>query len=110
MTDPTPLEMIYNSLERMEQKQDIINQCMVNIKLDGQQREGRLKAVELDGEITKQIILKHLENKEKHFNPYFNETYTEKMKRKKAEIGTSVTIGSVIFGIILAAGKYFGVI
>ena len=48
---------------------------------------------------------KHVEDMEKHYNPYYNETFTEKIWRKKAEIIIAAIIGSAS-GILALLASY----
>jgi hypothetical protein len=90
----------------------IEEQRKCNNRLNNRQAmlEGAFNQMRNDRADTLVILGKHMDDKDKHFNPYFNEGYWEKMKRKKPEIATSITLGGIIFGFTLALLNYIGVI
>lgn len=84
--------------------------CSTQVKIKQAEILGEIKQIKSEKRIGDEILSKHINNKEKHYNPYHNETYWQKMSRKKPEIATSVTLGGILFGFLLAAFKFFGVI
>jgi hypothetical protein len=84
--------------------------CNTQLKIKQAKLEGAFQQMKTDRADTLTILGKHMDDKDKHFNPYFNEGYWEKMKRKKPEIATSVTLGGILFGFLLALFNYLGVI
>ena len=84
--------------------------CSTQIKIRQAEISGDIKRLKLEKRIGDETFIRHVENKEKHFNPYHNETYWKKMSRKKPEIATSITLGGILFGFLLALFNYFGVI
>ena len=99
MTDK--LDMVYDMVKDQGHKMDKIIECNTKIKVKGQERESRIMALEKSNLSNHDIILQHIQNKDKHFNPYYAEGNWDKVKRKKLEIGTSVTLATLIMAVIL---------
>lgn len=77
------------------------------------------KAHELDKEIEKlklektmgeNAFIRHVQNKEKHYNANYNETLRQKLWRKKPEIGAGGLVGVLITGLVGLLLKAAGVI
>ena len=82
--------------------------CRTVMKIEQMKINGEIEKLKLEKTMGEQAFLRHIENKEKHYNPYYSETYWETMGRKKPESATSITVGGISFGIILAAANYLG--
>lgn len=82
--------------------------CTTNLKIENERRKAESEKVELKQNMTEGAFIRHVQNQEKHFNPFYNETIPQKLWRKKPEIGASITIGGIIFGMLLAALKFVG--
>ena len=103
MPEPTVLGMMKDQMDRIEANQDKLLDCMTDIKIKQETNYNKIKS-------TKQLLEEHCGDKEKHYNPYHNETYGELIRRKQPEILTGVTLSSIISGVIIGVAKAFGVI
>jgi hypothetical protein len=83
-----------------------------DLKITDEIIKAKIAAVEMMNIKTQEAVTamgirmdKHHDDMEKHFNPYFNETFTEKLWRKKAEIVVAAIIGSAT-GILALLASY----
>lgn len=84
--------------------------CNTNLKLENERRKGELEKLKLKQKITSDAFVRHVENPEKHFQPFFKETLPQKLWRKKPEIAAGGGAGALIIGLITLALKLAGVI
>ena len=108
--EPTVLGMINENLKEIKAEQKKVTECMTNMKVKQENHEQRLLHVETKGRATDGIIIEHIKNKEKHYNPYYSETFGEKVRRKKGEIAVGGGLGTAISSLILAILKFTEVI
>ena len=108
--DPTVLGMINRNLTSLNLKVDglVKDKGQTDVKIEN--HEGRLNTVESSEKINHEVFIKHIENKNKHFNPYYSESYGEKIRRKSPEIITGVSVSTIISGIVIAILKSQGLI
>ena len=96
MSDPTPLQMIYDKLNNIEGKVDAIVKCNTQIKV--RQETHTNEIANICANIRKQCsdFDEHRKDKELHFNPYHSEGLLEKISRKKGELGVAATGGGLL--------------
>jgi len=102
-------EFIMPQLKNIDRKLDRIEQCQINLKITDEQLKATTARNELKIAEMQEAFLNHIKDKDRHFNPYYNETYFQKIRRKKAEVGTSVSIGTILATIVIAILRYYGV-
>ena len=83
-------------------------ECTTNLKLENERRKGEVREVKLKQKMTEEAFVRHVQNPEKHFNPFYNETLRQKLWRKRPEIVAGGGLGSLIVAIILGLLKYAG--
>lgn len=110
MADPTVLELINDNLKDLKIGLKATNRCLTNIKVNQASFDARLNAIELKSELTENIVVEHIKNKNKHYNPYYSETFAQKIKRKKGEIAVGAGGGTLLSSIILLILKIMEVI
>lgn len=101
--EPTVLGMIHESVKRIEKKQDEITKCVTQNKMD-------INELKLGQKVTEEAFVRHVQNEEKHFQPYFNETLRQKLWRKKVEIAAGGGVGAGAITIIALLLKILEVI
>ncbi|MHA1805950.1 MAG: hypothetical protein ACTSX2_00075 [Candidatus Thorarchaeota archaeon] len=109
MADPTVLELINNRLNEIAIDVKDIKNCQINLKITDEQLKATTARNELKIAEMQEAFLNHVGDERRHFNPYYNETYFQKIRRKKAEVGTSVSIGTILATVLIALLKYYGV-
>lgn len=97
------LDMIYDMVKEARDEQRKTNRCLTEIKIKQENHEGRIKKNESDMKNIGKMALEHIKNKEKHYNPYYNESFPAKIWRKKAELGSA---GVLIFVLERAIDYY----
>ena len=102
-------EFVMPALTETNKKLDKVIECQTSLKLEDE----RLKAANAKNELllaqTQDAFLKHCDDMDRHFNPYYNETIPQKIWRKKPEILTGVSLSSVTATIIyMVIQHYFG--
>jgi len=85
-------------------------ECTTNLKLENERRKAEVNEVKLKQKMTEEAFVRHVQNPEKHYQPYYNETIRQKLWRKKPEIVAGGGVGALVVGIITLALKIAGVI
>ena len=104
--EPSVLGMINKNLDTISGDVKDIKQEMKNGAVKMENHEGRLKNVEKDTKELKGNFRTHVTNKEKHYNPHYSESFGQKVRRKKGEIGVASAGGGLIGLLIFLIEKY----
>ena len=80
------------------------------LKLKDAEIKGEIEKLKLEKKMGDEAFIRHVQNEDKHFNPYFNETLRQKLWRKKPEIAAGGGLGTLLAGLILGLLSHFGVI
>jgi len=104
--EPTVLGMINTNLEGISKDVKDIKTDLKNGAVKMENHEGRIKANASGLKATQKMSIKHIENKEKHYNPYHSESFGQKIIRKKGEISVASVGGGLIGLIIFLIDKF----
>jgi len=94
---------IWDAIER-ERK------CTTQLKINDAKLEGEITQLKLKQNMTEEAFVRHVQNKDKHFNPYYSETLRQKLWRKKPEIAAGGGAGALIVALVTLLLKASGVI
>jgi len=87
---------------------DNVRDCQTKLKVKDAEIEGCMKKLDAEKKATENILLEHVRNKKKHYNPYYYETTRAKLWRKKAEITAGGILGTALSIIALILTKLWG--
>lgn len=93
-------EVILPEIRKLGEKMDKANECMVKLKLSDQKTQGKIEALEKENKQQWAVVFSHTKDQKIHYNPHYNETNWEKVKRKKVEIGVA-TVGGVSLSSVI---------
>lgn len=110
MADPTVLEMINDNLKDLKLGQVQTNRCLTDIKVGQKDHDNRIQSLEKKTIFTEAMIIEHIKNKDKHYNPFYAETFGQKVKRKKGEIAVGAGGGTLLSSVVLLILKITEVI
>ena len=88
-------------LNSIDNKLEKIESCQVALKIEDERIKHSAAKNELLLAQTQEAFLKHCNDTDKHFNPYFNESMPQKLWRKKPEIATGVSLSTILITLIL---------
>lgn len=103
MPQVTKLDMIYDAVLELRDGQKEIKKCVTGNKV----KIAKLETVQK--ELVKDFD-EHRKDPALHYNPYYNETLPDKLKRKKGEVGAITGLSSIIAGVILFLLEHWGII
>lgn len=106
MGEPTVLGMINENLGEIKEDIKEIKGDLKNGAVKLENHEQRMLSVEKKATLNENVTLKHIENKEKHYNPYHSESFGQKVRRKKGEIGIASAGGGLIGLLIFLIDKF----
>ncbi len=98
-------EVLLPKLNNLEKKIDKTFESQNEMKLNINNLQNENKEGIKERNLLFKYLNKHIRNREKHFNPYYSESTTDKLKRKKVEIGVSIGGGVSITTIIVFADE-----
>ena len=75
-------------------------ECTTNLKLENERRKAEVEKANLKQNMTEGAFIKHVQNKEKHYNPFYSESLRQKLWRKKPEIVAGGGAGAFIIGLL----------
>lgn len=87
---------------------DEVKECQTKLKVKDAEIEGDIEKIKAEKKATEQILIRHVENREKHYNPFYTESLGEKLWRKKPEIAAGGILGTVLSIIALILTKVWG--
>jgi hypothetical protein len=102
-------EFVMPALTETNKKLDKVIECQTNLKIEDEKLRSANAKNELLLTQTQDAFLKHCNDMDRHFNPYYSETIPQKIWRKKPEILTGVSLSSIAATVIyLLIQKYSG--
>ncbi len=106
MGDPTVLGMINEKLGDISEDVKDIKKDMKNGAVKMENHEQRLINVEGKTMLNEKVTIEHIKNKEKHYKPYYSETFRQRTWRKKGDIGVATGGSLTVITAVLAIMKY----
>jgi len=70
--------------------------------------QSEIKAIKTEKKMSENVIIEHVQDTTRHYNPYFNETIRQKLWRKKPEIAAGGGTGVLIIGLLTLTFKALG--
>ncbi len=109
------LDNVDKNVERIFDKIDAVCNTTGDLRITDEVIKAKISAIEMMNIQTQEAVTamgirmdKHVEDMEKHFNPYYSETITQKLWRKKPEIAAGGTLGTFIAALLYFLLDKFG--
>lgn len=111
--DPTVMELIYERVKEIDEKLDRACSKQTELMVVDEQLKAKIAAVEIQNLKNAEDVInlrkkidEHERSMEKHYNPYYNETITQKLWRKKPEIAAGGGVGLLLYLIVQAISAW----